>query len=150
MRGKRIQIPQKRTGPASKTPFDGLGSSREHKCENSLNLRGIAIELYRGWKWGGLCAPSLPWIHVCMRIMPLCVSVEFLCLSVCLSKSLYNVCLSACLSSPSLYPLSLSLSLSLSICGVDLADQGSRARYRAIQVFSWDSKSVPFPSNLSW
>ena len=37
--------------------------------------------------------------------------------------------------------LFLSLSLSLSICGVDLADQGSRARYRAIQVLSWDSLS---------
>ena len=40
---------------------------------------------------------------------------------------------------------SLSLPLSLSICGVDLADKGYRARYRVIQVFSWDSKSVPFP-----
>ena len=83
----------------------------------------------------------------------MCVSVEFLCLSVyqsvCLSKSLYMympVCLHVSLSPP----LSLSLSLSLSICGVDLADQGSRARYRVIQFFSWDSKSVPFPTNLSW
>ena len=52
----------------------------------------------------------------------------------------------------SLSPLSLplSLSLSLSICVVGLADQGSRARYRVIQFFSWDSKSVPFPTNLSW
>ena len=63
--------------PASETPFDGLGSSREHKCENSLNFRGIAMGLYRGWRWGGggggaLC-PSLPWVRVCMRIMPLCV-----------------------------------------------------------------------------
>ena len=40
--------------PASETPFDGLGSSREHKCENSLNFRGIAMGLYRGWQgWGG-------------------------------------------------------------------------------------------------
>ena len=77
--------------------------------------------------------------------MPLCVSIEFLCLSayqsVCLSKSLYMpVCLH----------VSLSLSLSLSICGVDLADPGSQARYRAIQAFNWDSKSVPFPINFSW
>ena len=58
--------------------------------------------------------------------------------SVCLSKSLYMpVCLHI--------SLSLSLSFSLSICGVGLADQGSRAQYRAIQVFSWDSESVPFP-----
>ena len=108
--------------------------------------------LYRGW-WGGLC---LTWIRVCMRSMPLRVSVEFLCLSdyqsVCLSKSLYMympVCLHVSLSPLSPAP-SLSLSLSLSICGVDLADQGSRARYRVIQFFSWDSKSVPFPTNLSW
>ena len=92
--------------------------------------------LYRGWRGGGggeggLC---LPWIRVCMRSMPLCVSVEFLCLSVyqsvCLSKSLYMY-MPACLHVP-LSPLS-PLSLSLSICGVDLADQGSRARYRVIQ-----------------
>ena len=54
--------------------------------------------LYRGWRWGGgggggwhgwggggglsLLCPSLTWIRVCMRIMPLCVSVEFLCLSI--------------------------------------------------------------------
>ena len=52
---------------------------------------------YRGWRGGGggggSVPPSLPWIRVCMRIMPLCVSVEFLCLSVyqpvCLSKSLF-------------------------------------------------------------
>ena len=45
--------------------------------------------LYRGLRGGGggegaLC-PSrrwLFWIRVCMRIMSLCVSVEFLCLSV--------------------------------------------------------------------
>ena len=96
--------------------------------------------LYRGWRGGGggggLC---LPWFRVCTRIMPLCVSVEFLCLSVyrsvCLSKSFYMympVCLHVSLSPLSL-PLSPSLSLSLSICGVDLADQGSRARYRVIQ-----------------
>ena len=88
--------------------------------------------LYRGWLGGGgFCAPSLAWIRVCMRIMPLFVSVEFLCLSVgvsvclsvyqsvCIFKSLYMylpVCMSLFL---------LSLSLSLSICGVDLADQGS-------------------------
>ena len=87
-----------------------------------------------GW---GLC---LPCIRVCIRIVPLCVSVEFLSLSVyqsvCLSKYMYlymymPVCLHVSLS-----PLSLLLSLSLSICGVDLADQGSRARYRVIQFFS--------------
>ena len=33
--------------PASET------SSREHKCENSLNFRGIAMGLYRGWRGGG-------------------------------------------------------------------------------------------------
>ena len=45
--------------------------------------------LYRGWRGGeggGALCPSLPWIRECMRIMPLCVplcvSVEFLCLSV--------------------------------------------------------------------
>ena len=119
--------------------------------------------LYRGWRGGGgggLCAPSLSWIHVCVRIMPLCVSVEFLCLSICMSVCLsislsfylslsICICLSVCMSL-FLPPLSLSLSLSLSICGVDLSDQGSRARYRAIQVFSRDSKSVPFPINSSW
>ena len=109
--------------------------------------------LYRGWRGGGGGAMSSldPRMH---KDLPLCVSVEFLCLSVyqsvCLSKSLYMympICLHVSLS-----PLSLPLSpfLSLSICGVDLADQGSRARYRVIQFFSWDSKSVPFPTNLSW
>ena len=98
--------------PASETPFDGLGSSREHKCENSLNFRGIAMGLYRGWRvGGGLC---LPWIRICIRIVPLCVSVEFLCLSVyqsvCLSKSIC-ICLSVCMS---LFLPSLSHSLSLS------------------------------------
>ena len=61
----------------------------------------------------GLC---LPWIRVCIRIVPLCVSVEFLSLSVyqsvCLSKYMYlymymPVCLHVSLS-----PLSLLLSLS--------------------------------------
>ena len=108
-----------------------------------MTLQGLT-----GVGWGGLC---LPWIRVCIRIVPLCVSVEFLCLSVyqsvCLSKSLYMympVCLHVSLSPLSL-PLSLSppLSLSLGICRVNLADQGSRARYRVIQFYSWDSKSVP-------
>ena len=101
--------------PASKTPFDGLGSFREHKSENSLNFRGIAMGLYRGWQGGGLYAPSFPWIPVCMRIVRLlnfsaCLSVYQ---SVCLSKSLYMympVCLHVSLPPP----LSLSLSLSLS------------------------------------
>ena len=88
--------------------------------------------------------------------------------SACLSKSLYMpvrlyVSLSLPLSHPPIsLPLSLSLSLSLSFSlslslsfslsksDVGLADQGSRARYRAIQVFSWDSKSVPCPINFSW
>ena len=112
--------------------------------------------LYRGWRGGGgLCAPVFPGsTYVCMKIMPLCLSVEFFCLSVyqfvCLSKSLYTpACLHVSLSPPlSLSPPSLSLSLSISVVG--LADQGSRARYWAIQVFSWDSKSVPFPISLSW
>ena len=30
------------------------------------------------------------------------------------------------------------------------ADQGSRTRYRAFQVFCWDYKSVPFPISRSW
>ena len=105
MRGERIQIPQKRAviGPPA-----GLGSSIEHKCENSLNFRGIAMGLYRGWRGGGgLC---LPWIRVCIRIVPLCVSVEFLSLSVYLSLSIC-VCLTVCMS---LFLPSLSLSLSLS------------------------------------
>ena len=70
--------------------------------------------LYRGRRGGGGSVPlsSLAtWIPVCMRTMPLCVSVEFLCLSayqsVCLSKSLYMpVCLHVS------HSLSLSLSLS--------------------------------------
>ena len=73
--------------------------------------------LYRGWRVGG-GGYVFPGIRVCMRIMPLCVSVEFLCMSVyqsvCLSKSLYMympVCLHVSLSPLSL-PLSLSLSLS--------------------------------------
>ena len=82
--------------------------------------------LYRDWRLGGgggggSVPPSFSWIHVCMmRIMPLCVSVEFLCLSVCLSvyqsvclsKSLYMympVCLHVSLS----LPLSPSLSVSI-------------------------------------
>ena len=56
---------------------------------------------------GGLCAPSLSWIRVCMRIMPLCVSVEFLCLSICM-----YVCLSISLS----FYLSLSICIYLSVC----------------------------------
>ena len=39
--------------PASETPFHGLGSSREHYCENSLDFMGIAMGLYRGWRGGG-------------------------------------------------------------------------------------------------
>ena len=88
------------------------------------------------------------WIHA-----SLCVYIAFLCLSVCLF-----VCLSVCLSVCKYVCLSISLSryihlsvcLSHNICGVVPADQGSRARYRAFQVFCWDSKSVPLPIYLSW
>ena len=90
---------------------------------------------------------------MCLLNFSICLSIS---LSVYLSLSIC-ICLSVCMSLflPSLplsLPLSpsLPLSISLSICGVDLADQGSRARYRVIQFFSWDSKSVPFPTNLSW
>ena len=117
-----------------------------------MHFRGTAMGLYRGWRGEGTLCPQSslgPRMHegydfVCVYLISLsaCLSV---CPSVCLSNSvsLYYACLSACLSFPPL-SLLLSISLSLSICGVDLADQGSRARYRAIQVFSWDSKSVPF------
>ena len=83
-------------------------------------IRGIVMGLYRDWRGGGggggaLCAPSLPWLRVCMRIMTLCVSVEFLSLSVflsvCLSKSLYMY-LPDCLHGFLSPPLSPSLSLS--------------------------------------
>ena len=79
--------------PASETPFDGLGS---------VKIVCILVGLYRGWRgWGGLC-PSLPWIRVCMRIMPLCVSVEFLCLSIILSSLFMYipVCLHVSISPP--------------------------------------------------
>ena len=123
--------------------------------------------LYRGWRWGGGGGGSVPpvfpgsayarglYLCVCLLNFSVCMSISlsvYLSLSICICLS---VCLSAFVSfSPSLSPppspplpppLSLSLSLSLSMCGVDLADQGSRARYRAIQVLSWDSKSVLFP-----
>ena len=75
--------------------------------------------------------------------MPLCVYVEFLCLSVyqpvCLSRPLsicirLSVCLSVCMSVCLSVCLSLSLSLPLSLS----------------QVFCWDSKSFTFLINLSW
>ena len=75
MRGERIPGSHR---PASETPFDGLGSSRELLCENSLNFRGINMGLYRGCRGGGgLCPQSSLafWIRVCMRIVPLCVCV---------------------------------------------------------------------------
>ena len=85
-----------------------------------------------------LCVCLLIFLSVCLSV---CLSVYQ---SVCLSKSLYMyLCLAVCICL--FLPLSPSLSLILNICGVDLADQGSRARYQAIQVISWDSKSVPFP-----
>ena len=88
-----------------------------------------------------------------MRVMSLCVSIAFLCMPVYMS-----VCLSACLSKSLnvFFCMSVCPSLSLNICGVVPAYQGSRARYRAFQVFCWNSKSVPFPitlavgSPLSW
>ena len=68
-----------------------------------------------------------------------CISLS-VCLYVCLSKSLHAFVFL------SLY---LSFSHSHSIwCSP--SRPGSRARYRAFQVFCWDSKSVPFPINLSW
>ena len=102
----------------------------------------MALWFYRGWGTG-----TAHVIHPQMRIMSLCVSIAFLCMSldlsvclyVCMSKSLHVfVCMFVC------------PSLSLNICGVVPADQGSRARYRAFQVFCWDSKSVLFTMNLSW
>ena len=113
--------------------------------ENSMNIRDIAIGLYRGWGGGGLCAPTRLLIRVCRTSKPLCVSVEFVCLSISLSVYLnLYMYLPACLS------VCMSVCLSLSICGVVLADQGSRARHRAFKVFCWDSKSVLFPFYLSW
>ena len=83
MRGERIAG---RHRPARGTPFDGLGSS-------SISVKIVCILGYSygtlQGAGGGLCAPSLPWIRVCMRIMHLCVSIEFICLSVCLSISLF-------------------------------------------------------------
>ena len=86
--------------------------------------------------------------------MPLCVSVEFLCLSVyqsvCLSKSLYMympVCLHVSLSLLSL-PLSPALSLSQHMwCRP--SRPGIPSSIPGNYFFSWDSKSVPFPTNLS-
>ena len=121
--------------------------------------------LYRGWRGGGggSVPPVFPGsayarglcLCMCLLNVSVCLFVCLsLCQSVCLAKSLYMY-MPACLHvshSPPLSPslsLSLSLCLTLSICGVDLSDQRSHARYRAIQVFSWDSKSVPFPINLS-
>ena len=153
MRGERIQIPQKRVviGPPRKLHLMALVALESI----SVNFRGIAMGLYRGWRvsvcvcvWGGLCVPVFPGFpgSACAWVLCLCV-----CLSI--SLSVYqSICVSKSLYMPVCLHVSLSSSLSLSICGVDLADQGSRARYRAlvIQVFSWDSKSVPFPINLSW
>ena len=147
MRLERIQIPQKRAviGPPAKLQLMALVALESISVKKACIL-GVQLWDFTGVRGRGLCAPSLPWIRVCVRIMPLCVYIYFsVCLSVCLSVSvsLYvYACLSACLSFPPLSPPTLSLSLS--ICGVDLADQGSRARYRAIQVFIWDSKSGPF------
>ena len=49
-----------RNRPASQTPVDGLGSSREHKCEKSLHFRGTAMGLYRGLREGGSVPPVFP------------------------------------------------------------------------------------------
>ena len=111
-----------------------------------LGVQGhpIALWFYRG-RGTGSAHDKYPQ----MRILPLCVSMHFsVSLSICLSKYLHVfVCMYVCLYLP--LPLSLSLSLSLNICGVVPADQSSWARYQAFQVFCWDSKSVPFPINLS-
>ena len=148
MRGERIQIPQKRAviGPPAKLHLMALVADW---CENSLNFRGIAMGLYRGWR-GEALFPWLLWIRVCMRIMHcVCLLNLSVCLSVyqsvCLSS--LSICLSVCMS---LFPpLSPSLSLSLSQhMWCRPSRPGSRGRYREIQVFSWDSKSVPFPINL--
>ena len=53
MRGERIAV----IGPPTKLHLMAL-VAREHSCENSLHLRGIAMGLYRGWRGGGLCASS--------------------------------------------------------------------------------------------
>ena len=82
--------------------------------------------LYRGWQGGGGGGALCPQFSLDPRMHE-----DYVYVSACLSFS------------PSLSP-------SLSVCGVNLADQGSPARYWPIQVFSWDSKSVPFPINLSW
>ena len=121
--------------------------------------------LYRGlWGGGGgggggaLCPQSSldPRMHedyacVCVLNFSVCLSVYQ---PVCLSKSLFMympVCLHVSLSPPLTPSVSLSFPcLSFSICGVDLADQESRARCWAIQDFSWDFKSVPFPINLTY
>ena len=147
MRLERIQIPQKRTviGPPAKLQLMAL------EALESISLRKACILGVQLWDFTGVCGrgalcpqssldPRMreDYAFVCVYLISLSV-----CLSVCLSISVFlyvYACLSACLSFPPLSPLSLSLS----ICGVDLADQGSRARYRAIQVFIWDSKSGPF------
>ena len=48
--------------PANETPFDGLGSSREHYCENSVNFRGIAMDFtgVGGGGGGGSVTPVFP------------------------------------------------------------------------------------------
>ena len=148
MRLERIQIPQKRAviGPPAKLQLMALVALE------SISVRKACILGVQLWDFTGVCGrgalcpqssldPRMreDYAFVCVYLISLSV-----CLSVCLSisVSLYvYACLSACLSFP---PSPPPLSLSLSICGVDLADQGSRARYRAIQVFIWDSKSGPF------
>ena len=112
--GERIQLTTKagRHRPASETPFDGLGSSRERQCANSLNFRGIAIGLYRGWRGGGvICAPVFHGFHGSAYARGLCLCVCLLNFSVCLSISLsvylsLSICLFVCMS---LFLLSLSL-----------------------------------------
>ena len=146
MRLERIQIPQKPAviGPPAKLQLMALVALE------SISVKKACILGVQLWDFTGVCGrgalcpqssmdPRMreDYAFVCVYLISLSV-----CLSVCLSQSLYMympVCLHV-----SLFPLSLSLPLSLSICGVDLADQGSRARYRAIQVFIWDSKSGPF------
>ena len=144
MRLERIQIPQKRAviGPQAKLQLMALVALE------SISVRKACILGVQLWDFTGVCGRGAlcpqSSLDPRMREDYAFVCVYLISLSVCLpiSVSLYvYACLSACLSFP---PLPPSLSLSHSICGVDLADQGSRARYWAIQVFIWDSKSGPF------
>ena len=122
MRLERIQIPHKRAiiGPPAKLQLMALVALESISVKKSLHFRGTAMGLYRGLRealcgrlWGALCPQSSldprmreDYAFVCVYLISLSV-----CLSVCLSQSLYMympVCLHV-----SLFPLSPpSLSLS--------------------------------------